>query len=100
MDKCTVRLYTHAYRDLDGIYAYIAEQLAEPLVAERLIESIEEAIFSLESFPERGSVRRIGAYANQGYRQLFVKNYVIVYRVLKDKKEVHVVTVRYAPSQF
>ena len=65
-----------------------------------MIESIEEAIFSLESFPERGSVRRIGAYANQGYRQLFVKNYVIVYRVLKDKKEVHVVTVRYAPSQF
>ena len=100
MDKYTVRLYTRAYRDLDGIYAYIAEQLAEPLVAERLIDSIEEAIFSLESFPERGSVRRIGAYANQGYRQLFVKNYVIVYRVLKDKKEVHVVTVRYAPSQF
>lgn len=100
MDKYTVRLYTRAYRDLDGIYAYIAEQLAEPLVAERLIESIEEAIFSLGSFPERGAVRRIGAYANQGYRQLFVKNYVIVYRVLKDKKEVHVVTVRYAPSQF
>lgn len=100
MDKYTVRLYTRAYRDLDGIYTYIAEQLSEPLVAERLIESIEEAIFSLESFPERGSIRRIGAYANQGYRQLFVKNYVIVYRVLKDKKEVHVVTVRYAPSQF
>ena len=100
MDKYTVRLYTRADRDLDGIYAYIAEQLTEPLVAERLIESIEEAIFSLESFPERGSIRRIGAYANQGYRQLFVKNYVIVYRVFKDKKEVHVVTVRYAPSQF
>ena len=100
MDKYTVRLYTRAYRDLDGIYAYIAEQLTEPLVAERLIESIEEAIFSLESFPERGSIRRIGAYANQGYRQLFVKNYVIVYRVLKDKKEVHVVAVRYAQSQF
>ncbi|MBO5042231.1 MAG: type II toxin-antitoxin system RelE/ParE family toxin [Clostridia bacterium] len=100
MDKYTVRLYTRAYRDLDGIYVYIAEQLSEPLVAERLIESIEEAIFSLESFPERGSVRRIGAYADQGYRQLFAKNYVIVYRVLKDKKEVHVVAVRYAQSQF
>ena len=100
MDKYTVRLYTRAYRDLDGIYAYIAEQLSEPLVAERLIESIEEAVFSLEAFPERGSVRRIGAYADQGYRQLFVKNYVIVYRVLKDKKGVHVVAVRYAQSQF
>ena len=100
MDNYTVKLYPRAHRDLDGIYAYIAEQLSEPLVAERMLDTIEEAIFSLEIFPERGSVRRIGAYANQGYRQIFVKNYVIVYRVLRESKEVHIVTVRYAPSQF
>lgn len=100
MDKYTVRLYPRAYRDLDGIYAYIAEQLSEPAVAARMIDALEEAIFSLEAFPERGSARRVGAYANQGYRQIFVKNYVIVYRVLKESKEVHIVTVRYAPSQF
>ena len=100
MDKYTVKLYPRAHRDLDGIYAYIADQLSEPLVAERLIDAIEEAIFSLEIFPERGSVRRIGVYANQGYRQIFVKKYAIIYRVLKESREVHIVTVRYAPSQF
>ena len=68
--------------------------------ANNLIAALEEAVFSLEQFPERGSIRRIGAYANRGYRQLFVKNYTIIYRVNKDKKEVHIVTVRYAPSNF
>lgn len=100
MDKYTVRLYARAYRDLDGIYEYIAYNLSEPLAANNMIDALEEAIYSLEYLPERGAIRRIGTYANGDYRQLFVKHYVIVYRVLREKKEVHVVTVRYGPSQF
>lgn len=100
MDKYTVKLYARAYRDLDGIYEYIANNLSEPMVASNMIDTLEEAIYSLEYLPERGAIRRIGAYANGDYRQLFVKRYIIVYRVLKEKKEVHIVTVRYAPSQF
>ena len=100
MDKYTVKLYARAYRDLDGIYEYIANNLSEPTIASNMIDTLEEAIYSLEYLPERGAIRRIGAYANGDYRQLFVKHYIIVYRVLKEKKEVHIVTVRYAPSQF
>lgn len=100
MDKYSVKLYARAYRDLDGIYSYIANNLLEPTIASNMIDTLEEAIYSLEQFPERGAIRRIGAYANRDYRQLFVKHYVIIYRVLKDKKEVHIVTVRYAPSNF
>lgn len=100
MDKYTVKLYARAYRDLDGIYEYIANNLSEPTVASNMIDTLEEAIYSLEYLPERGAIRRIGAYANGDYRQLFVKRYIIVYRVLKEKKEVHIVTIRYAPSQF
>ena len=100
MDKYAVKLYARAYRDLDGIYAYIADNLSEPGTALNMVDALEEAIFSLEQMPERGAIRRIGIYANAGYRQLFVKNYVIIYRVLKEKKEVHIVTIRYAPSNF
>ncbi|MCM1219217.1 MAG: type II toxin-antitoxin system RelE/ParE family toxin [Lachnospiraceae bacterium] len=100
MDKYVVKIYARAYRDLDGIYTYIAENLMEPGTALNMIDELEKAIFSLEQFPERGAVRRIGAYANGDYRQLFVKNYAIVYRVHKNKKEVHIVTVRYTPSNF
>lgn len=95
MDKYVVKLYARAYRDLDDIYTYIAENLLEPDTALNMVDELENAIFSLEQLPERGAIRRVGAYANGDYRQLFVKNYVIIYRVLKQKKEVHIVTVRY-----
>ena len=98
--KYAVKIYPRAYRDLDGIYSYIAKNLMAQETAENLLASLEDAIFSLEQFPERESVRRIGSYANQGYRQLSVKNYTIIYRVHKERQEVHVVTVRYSRSQF
>ncbi|MCD7881244.1 MAG: type II toxin-antitoxin system RelE/ParE family toxin [Clostridiales bacterium] len=100
MDKYTVKLYARAYRDLDDIYTYIAEHLLEPGTALNMVNELENAIFSLEEMPERGALRRTGAYANGDYRQLFVKNYVIVYRVRKENREVHVVTVRYSPGCF
>ena len=99
-NKYVVKLYARTYRDLDGIYTYIAENLMEPVVAIHLVDELEKAIFSLEELPDRGAVRRVGAYANGDYRQLFVKNYMIIYRVLKEIPEVHIVTVRYAPSNF
>ena len=98
--KYTVKIYPRAYLDLDGIYSYIAKNLMAQGTAENLLASLEDAIFSLEQFPEREPVRRVGAYANRGYRQLFVKNYTVIYRVHKEKREVHIVTVRYSRSQF
>lgn len=100
MDKYVVKLYARAYRDLEDIYTYIAENLLEPGTALNMADELETAIFSLEQLPERGAIRRVGAYANGDYRQLFVKNYVIIYRVLKRKKEVHIITVRYTPCSF
>ncbi len=100
MDKCFVKLYARAYRDLEEIYAYIAENLLEPAAAGRIIDELEKAILSLEQLPERGAIRRTGVYAKGEYRQLFVKNYTVIYRVRKEKKEVHIVTVRYASSSF
>lgn len=100
MDKYNVKLYSRAYEDLDDIYSYIANNLAEPITALNMVEELEKAILSLEQFPMRGSIRRVGAYANAEYHQLFVKKYVLIYRVLKEEKEVHIITVRYAPSNF
>ena len=54
----------------------------------------------MEEMPNRGAPRRIGNYANKGYRQLFIKNYTIVYRVDETEKQVIIVTVKYAGSDF
>lgn len=98
--KYAIKIYPRAYRDLDDIYSYIAKNLMAQGTAENLLTSLEDAILSLEQFPEREPVRRIGIYANQGYRQLSIKNYTIIYRVYKERQEVHIVTVRYSRSQF
>lgn len=54
----------------------------------------------MEVMPQRGAKRRVGAYANKGYRQLFVKNFTIAYRIDEVKKQVIIVTVRYSRSEF
>lgn len=99
-NRYTVKLYMRAYKDLDSIYTYIAEQLLEPNAALRLSDQLEDAIFSLERFPQRGAIRKVGAYAYGQYRQLFVAHYIIVYRIQEESKVVYVVTIRYAPSHF
>lgn len=99
-EQYKVKLMSRAVRDLDGIYKYIAETLLEPGTALNLVEEIEREILSLEQFPNRCPARRIGAYAGKGYRQLFVKNYTVIFRVDEESKTVIVVTVRYSASQF
>lgn len=100
LDKYEVKLLSKALRDLDGIYAYIANNLLEPDTAAKLMDELEEKILSLESMPYRCAERRSGVYANKGYRQLFVKNYAVIYRIDESEKEVLIVTVRYSKSNF
>lgn len=100
MDKYSVKLLSAAYRNLDDIYAYVATQLQAEQSALNLIDKLEEAIFFLEVMPHRGAKRRVGAYANKKYRQLFVKNFTIVYRIDEVKKQVIIVTARYSRSEF
>lgn len=100
MDNYQIKLMTMAQRDLDRIYAYIAGTFLEPGTAEKMIDALEDGIFSLESMPYRCPERKRGIYANKGYRQLFIKNYTAVYRIDEVSKTVIVVTVRYSASDF
>lgn len=99
-EQYAVKLMARALRDLDNIYKYIAETLLEPVTALDLVDEIEREILSLQQLPNRCPVRRTGIYANKGYRQLFVKNYTVIYRVDEAEKTVIIVTVRYSASQF
>ena len=100
MDKYKVSLTSRALRNLDGIYVYIAQTLLVPETALGLVDKIEKDILSLEEMPYRFPERKTGAYANRGYRQLFVGNYTVIYRVDEIHRQVIVVTIRYSPSQF
>ncbi len=100
MAKYSVKLMQRAYSDLDDIYNHIADDFKEIDTAEKMADTLEDAILSLAEMPYRGSIRRTGAFANRGYRQLLVKNFTLVYRIDEAGKVVIVVTVRYTPSSF
>lgn len=99
MDRYKVYLLPRAYRDIDGIYGYIAEHICMPTAAMELVDGIEKAILGLDTFPHRGAKRRRGTYKGDEYRQIFVKNFAIIYRIVEERKEVIVVTVRYRAMQ-
>lgn len=80
MDKYLVELMPKAFRDLEDIYKYIASEIKDADAANKMADLFEESIISLETMPYRGAERKIGEYANKGYRQLFVKNFSVVYR--------------------
>lgn len=50
--------------------------------------------------PNRGAERRTGSFANKGYRQIFVKNFIIIYCIIKLEKKIVVVAVKYAANNF
>lgn len=100
MDKYVVKLLPKAYRDIEQIYNYISQTFEEKEIALKLVNEIEDTIFSLESLPYRGAERKIGIYANNGYRQLLLKNFSVIYRVDEDKKYVIIITIRYSRSNF
>ena len=95
-----VTISDYALRDLNGIYTYIANTLLVPGTALALVNEIETGILSLNIMPHRCPERKVGAYANRGYRQLFVNNHTILFRIDERKKRVIVVTVRYSAMQF
>lgn len=100
MEKYSIKILSAAYRNLDNIYEYIANELQTEQLAMNLIDSLEEAIFSLEFMPYRGAKRNRGIFSNKRYRQLFVKNFTIVYHINEVNKQVIIVTVRYSQSEF
>lgn len=100
MNKYIIKLLPKAYRDLEQIYTYVSDILIEKEIALKLINEIEEIIFTLEEFPYRGSERKIGIYMNKGYRQIFYHNFNIIYRIDEEKKYVIIVTVKYSKSNF
>ena len=95
-----VFLSNGAKDELDDIYGYIASSLKEPGTAAALVDEIERAILSLKLAPYRNPEREIGLFARKGYRQLLVKNYLVVYRVDEENKQVVIMTIRYAKRNF
>lgn len=95
MDNYHVRLYKRAYKDIDDIYAYIAGEKNDPENAEGQVNRIKDSIMGLGTLPQSHQERQVGKYANKGYRQLIIDNYIAIFKIAEKSKTVYVVTVQY-----
>lgn len=95
MDKYEVMLYPKAFRDIDDIYAYIALEKQAPENAKAQTDRIWDAIKGLEYMPDSHQDRLVGRYANKGYKQLIIDNYIAIFKIDESTKRVFVITVQY-----
>ena len=73
-------IYTEsAYRDLDGIYDYIADVLLEPRIAQNQADRIMDAVDSLDSMPLRHRLYEHEPWHSRGWRIMPVDNYLVFY---------------------
>ena len=95
MDRYKIKVNKRAYRDIEGIFEYLALQKLEPENAKGQTDRIWKALKTLEIFPQAHQERLEGRYARKGYRQLLVDNYIVVFRIDEKRKTVHIVTVNF-----
>lgn len=95
MDKYKVKINPKAIRELDSIYKYIAHEKSAPESAKEQVNRIKKAILNLDTFPQSHQARNEGRYAEKGYRQLLIDNYIAIFRIDETNKIVYVITVQY-----
>lgn len=77
--------------DLEALYDYIALRDA-PQKADYVLEQIETAFSRLSEFPERGAYpKELAASGIREYREIFLKPYRIIYRIMD--REVYVLLI-------
>ena len=93
MNKYNISVTPYALRQMEEIGLYISDSLSEPLVAARLLDTLEQAILSLEIMPERCPLTDIEPWKSYGFRRILVKNYLIYFWI--DVTTVHITAVVY-----
>ena len=95
MEKYKIVFESHALRDLREIVRYIAEILKEPVIAERIHNSIKNQILSLEVMPYRHKLIDDEVLYKKEIRKIPVENYLVFYCVTEKSKTVHIFRILY-----
>jgi len=84
----SIEITEPAENDIKDAMKYIAEQLLNPLAADKLINDVEYAINSLSDMPQRHALLSDGDLARLGFRFMPVNNYLVFYSVRDEKNTV------------
>jgi len=86
-----VRMTSGAWRDLEEIYQWIAEN-DSPESADYVLDQLTETAESIAALPSRGSrPKELPPRMVSEYRQVFFKPYRVIYQVLRDEVVIHLI---------
>ena len=83
-----VKITEPAERDLQDAAKYIAIELKNRTAAERLLDDVYEAVYSLEEMPSRHALVDDEILAGRGVRFFRVRNYLVFYAIREEIKTV------------
>lgn len=88
-----------AENDITDILNYISDELKNPTAAKNLWSDIKEALRRAITFPyAMPIIKNERITLGKEYRRLDVNNYVVVYKIVEESKEIRILAVLYAPS--
>ena len=86
-----VFLTADATRDLEELYQYLSGH-ESPDKAAFVLNKIENVLDNLSIFPDRGSYpKELLALGIRDYREIFLKPYRLIYRVLNQKVYIYII---------
>ena len=93
MGRYSVEVTLQAQEQMREIAVYVAKELKNRDAALGVLDSFEEAILSLEEFPERVALTEEEPWRSEGIHQLIVENFFIYFWI--DDKVVRITAVVY-----
>lgn len=98
-DNYTAVILPQAEKDITELLDYIANELSNPTAARNLWRDTKEAIGRAKLFPYAMPILKNERIApGKEYRRLDVNNYVVIYKVIEELKQIRIFAVFYGPS--
>ena len=84
MGQYQVVVANSAVKDLEHIYQHYID-VAEPAVADSLMDCLEEAVTSLEQNPQRGHTPREFRQLGNHYLEVLIPPFRLIYRIIDQQ---------------
>ena len=99
-NKYSLKITPAAADDLENIYNYINNTFMSKDVANNMIQTINDRLKSLKYFPYSCELSRNMSLKLRSYRRLIIKNYVALYLVDEESKQVIIARIFYGPMDY
>lgn len=100
MNRYNVKILEEAKDDIKEIIIYIKTKLKEPEIAKQHKEAFRKEISKLKDNADIYNVIDNEITGKSDIRKINVKNFMIFYRIIKEVKEVQIIAVYYAGSNW